>query len=112
MASAIQTVPALLTLEEYLSTSYRPDCEFVDGQLEERNVGGTNHGLLQMQLGIWFFQHSEWNLRTVGEQRTQIGQSRVRLPDVAVIPNDDAILQEPRITTPFSSLQPRSARGL
>jgi hypothetical protein len=105
MASAIQTVPALLTLEEYLSTSYRPDCEFVDGQLEERNVGGTNHGLLQMQLGIWFFQHSEWNLRTVGIN------DGLKLVEGTVLPvaNTPIFLDLAQL---FSSLQPRSVRGL
>jgi hypothetical protein len=39
MAAATQPVPALLSLEEYLRTSYHPDCDFVDGHLEERNLG-------------------------------------------------------------------------
>jgi hypothetical protein len=28
-----------VSLEEYLSTDYEPDCDYVDGVLEERNVG-------------------------------------------------------------------------
>ena len=28
---------------EYLRTSYRPDCDFVDGSVEERNVGEFEH---------------------------------------------------------------------
>jgi len=32
------TGTALLTIEEYLKTVYRPDCDFVDGELEERIV--------------------------------------------------------------------------
>jgi hypothetical protein len=28
-----------LSLLEYMKTSYRPDREFVDGELRERNVG-------------------------------------------------------------------------
>ena len=31
-----------ILLSEYLHTSYRPDREFVDGELVERNVGNTN----------------------------------------------------------------------
>ena len=46
MAAAAQTISDLLTLEEYLRTSYRPDCEFVDGVLEERNVGEYEHSNL------------------------------------------------------------------
>jgi hypothetical protein len=30
----------LVSVEEYLSTSYDPDCDYVDGELEDRNVGG------------------------------------------------------------------------
>ena len=28
----------IVPLSEYLDTSYHPDCEYVDGQLLERNV--------------------------------------------------------------------------
>ena len=35
---------------EYLRTSYRPDCEYVDGELRSRNVGETDHSRLQMVL--------------------------------------------------------------
>jgi len=30
---------SLVSLEEYLSTSYDPDCDYVDGAVLERNVG-------------------------------------------------------------------------
>jgi Uma2 family endonuclease len=106
------TIPALLTtpseavdrnlsLEEYLRTSYHPDCDFVDGHLEERNMGDTKRGLLQMQLGFWFITHrKEWKIRVISELRTQVRENRVRLPDVAVV-HDDAALQEPLRTTPL-----------
>ena len=29
----------LISIEDYLSSSYEPDCDFVDGHLEERNGG-------------------------------------------------------------------------
>ena len=28
----------LISVEEYLRSSYEPDCDFVDGEIEERNV--------------------------------------------------------------------------
>ncbi len=31
--------PALLTIEEYLRTSYKPDVDFVNGEIAERNLG-------------------------------------------------------------------------
>src|SRR5579875_879313 len=30
--------PQRISVEEYLSTSYRPDCDYVDGEIEERNL--------------------------------------------------------------------------
>ncbi len=32
-----------VSLEEYLNTSYRPDVEYIDGELQERNVGEIEH---------------------------------------------------------------------
>ena len=29
----------LVPLDVYLKTSYRPDCDYVDGELEDRNSG-------------------------------------------------------------------------
>lgn len=92
MAAATQAAPALLTLDDYLNTSYRPDCEFVDGLLEERNMGEWKHSLLQMELGYWFRLHrSEWNVRVLGELRTLVSASRVRVPDVCVAYDDEAL---------------------
>lgn len=57
MAAATQTVPELITIEEYLHAAYHPDCDFVDGRVEERTMGTPKHSLLQMQLGYWFISH-------------------------------------------------------
>ncbi len=45
MASAVR-VP-FLSVEEYLHSSYEPDADYVDGFLEERNLGEFDHGDLQ-----------------------------------------------------------------
>jgi hypothetical protein len=34
-------------LREYLNTSYRPDCDYLEGELLERNVGEWDHARLQ-----------------------------------------------------------------
>lgn len=80
---------ALMTIEQYLRTSYHPDRDFVDGVLEERNVGEYKHGTIQSELCFWFRSHrDEWNVLTVGEYRTRVAHTRVRIPDVAVISGD------------------------
>jgi hypothetical protein len=47
------TQAALMSLEEYLDTVYRPDREYVDGHLERRNLGEYDHGALQAELAFW-----------------------------------------------------------
>ncbi len=39
----------LISVEEYLATSYRPDCDYVDGEVVERNLGEWDHSRLQSQ---------------------------------------------------------------
>jgi len=54
----------LVSVSEYLRSSYRPDCDFVDGKLEERNPGEHDHAALQAALILWFgHRQEEWNDR-------------------------------------------------
>lgn len=106
MPAATPSASATISLEEYLRTSYRPDCDFVDGQLEERNVGETKHGLLQVEIAFWFRSHqSDWNIRTVTELRTRVGRTRVRVPDVTVAHNDEAMSEQVRTTPPLIAIE-------
>ncbi|AXC11471.1 protein of unknown function DUF820 [Acidisarcina polymorpha] len=78
-----------VSIEEYLSTAYEPDMDYVDGQLEERNVGEYEHNIAQWAVLNWFRQHDkEWRTRSVQEQRTRLTPSRVRIPDVSVFPRE------------------------
>ena len=49
MASA-----TLIPVREYLNTSYRPDCDFLDGELKERNGGEQPHASIQAILPALF----------------------------------------------------------
>jgi Uma2 family endonuclease len=85
MATVTQALPELVSLEEYLQTSYRPDCDYVDGILEERNVGDSDHSDIQSEIIFWFRRRKEeWNIRVNGELRTRVGERRYRVPDVCV----------------------------
>ena len=82
MATSLQ-VP----ISEYLNTSYRPDREYVDGELFERNVGKNEHSRLQALLAMWFGKfEDEWNVAAFTEQRVQVSATRVRIPDVLLVP--------------------------
>jgi len=74
-----------VSIEEYLSTAYEPDMDYVDGELEERNVGEYEHNVVQKRILFWFDRRAkEWRIRAIQEQRTRLGPSRVRIPDVSV----------------------------
>ena len=76
----------LISVEEYLATSYRPDCDYVDGRIEERNLGELDHSSLQTAVAAYFFaRRKQWNVTVVVEQRVQVSPSRFRISDVCVV---------------------------
>lgn len=86
-----------VSVEEYLSTVYEPDCEFVDGAIEERNVGEFDHSFLQLFLGSIFMNHrKEWGIVALSEQRVQLAPNRFRVPDLVVVRSD--FQREPILT--------------
>jgi Uma2 family endonuclease len=98
--------PGTMSLEEYLHTTFRPDCDFVEGRIEERNVGEMKHSLLQMQLGFWFIsKRPEWKVRVMSELRTRTGEDVIRIPDVSVAYEDEAMLERVRVTAPLIAIE-------
>ena len=82
---ATQTVP-LISVQEYLSTTFRPDCDYVDGVVEERNLGEYEHGKIQGMLArILGNRKVEWSIDVVVECRMQVTSSRFRVPDVLAL---------------------------
>jgi len=76
----------LLGIDEYLNTSYRPDREYIDGEVRERNVGKWDHARVQYLLAAWFASHeAEWGIVGSTEQRTRVAATRVRIPDVVIM---------------------------
>ncbi|HEY1937468.1 MAG TPA: Uma2 family endonuclease [Candidatus Angelobacter sp.] len=84
----------LVAVGDYLKTTYRPDCDYVDGKLEERNVGEHDHAALQAALILWFGQRQqEWNIEVLPEQRIKISATRFRVPDVCLVSLDRPVEQ-------------------
>jgi len=76
----------LVSLEEYLSTSYRPDCDYVDGVVLERNLGEKDHSKLQgALLGYLYRRRKEWGIHVFPEQQVQVGRTRFRVPDLCIV---------------------------
>lgn len=94
MASA-QT---LVSVEEYLKTSYSPDCDYVDGVVEERNLGERDHAWIQTQIATWFTsKFRKTGIAGIVEWRFQTRATRFRIPDVTVVRGkpDEKILTKP-----------------
>ncbi len=81
----------LVSVDEYLNTSYRPDVDYVDGHLVQRNLGDFRHSFLQSGISAYFnatlqdrYGEKFW---AFSEFRTEIrARTRYRIPDILVLP--------------------------
>ena len=81
------TVPVnpLISVDEYLNTSYEQDKEFVDGRLIDKGMPTIYHQLLSAILLRWFEHFEDRGFMALADVRTQIVErARYRLPDVMV----------------------------
>jgi len=86
MATLLPNTEELWTVREYLRTSWSPDREFVDGRIEERNLGEKEHSIIQRYLTFLFtLKRDEWGVEVFPELRTQTAATRFRVPDVLVV---------------------------
>jgi len=75
----------LIPLGEYLETMYEPDCEYIEGELLERNMGEPEHAGLQGLLTAWLIaRRRQLGLHIFPECRVQVASRRYRIPDIAV----------------------------
>jgi Uma2 family endonuclease len=98
----------LISVEEYLSTGYEPDCEYEDGVVVERNLGEFEHSFLQTLLATIFTNNMEaWGVFGLTEQRVQIAPTKFLIPDVCVLrfgaPTDDIVSHPPVIAIEIMS---------
>jgi Uma2 family endonuclease len=78
-------IGTLTSVDEYLHTVYRPDCDYVDGEVRERNMAEQNHSITQGEFFFYFrLRQREWNTFVFPEQRVQVKPTRFRIPDVCV----------------------------
>ena len=72
-----------VSVAEYLAISYRPDCDYIDGEVLERNLGEKPHATLQTFFAFLLLLNEEdWGLIALTEQRVQVSPTRFRIPDV------------------------------
>ena len=103
---AAQPNSPLVTVEEYLNSSYHPEMEFVDGMLVERSVQTIAHSLLCMLLIEHFaLFRRQLGFKALPEARTQIIElARYRVPDIVLCPEP---LDEGRVvvTVPWAVIE-------
>lgn len=79
MATAV-----LVSVSEYLGHSYDPDCEYLEGILQERNVGEISHSDAQGRTYLYVLTKLRGFWAGV-ELRVQVRPQRYRIPDVAIV---------------------------
>src|SRR5271165_2094558 len=94
------SVGTLLSVDEYLRTSFDPDCDFIEGQVLERNVGKRKHSYAQGEIGAWFrARKAQLQLQPFPEIRLRVAPGRVRIPDVALcefpLPDEEVFTTPP-----------------
>jgi Uma2 family endonuclease len=78
-----------ISVEEYLHTSYRPDCDYVDGEVRERNVGEHDHSRAQaLLIGFLGAREKEWGIVVLPSMRVRVNADRYRVADVCVLRED------------------------
>ncbi len=88
------TQPSLLSLDEYMETSYSPEREYVDGLVVERNAGNFKHSSTQLE--IWAVLRGILGRSMVlTEQRVKVAPARVRIPDVCVVSEQTEVTTKP-----------------
>ena len=107
--------PKFVSVREYLTTSYRPDCDYVDGRIEERNLGEFDHALLQTLLGhVFTLNRNAWGVLALTDVRVQVKATRFRVPDLTVIsagtPREQILTHPPLLVIEILSPEDRLSR--
>jgi Uma2 family endonuclease len=101
-------------LVEYLATIYEPDCDYVDGEIQERNVGEHQHARLQLKVGAYLLTHYEQaGFHACTEVRVQVNSTRFRIPDVCVTigdPGEQVLTKPPFLCIEILSPEDRMSR--
>ncbi len=105
----------IVSVREYLTTSYRPDCDYVDGRIEERNVGEYDHALLQALLAQRFMNNRDvWGVLALTDVRIQVKATRFRVPDLTVLragtPRERILTHPPLLVIEILSPEDRLSR--
>jgi Uma2 family endonuclease len=110
----MSTTRTLISVEEYLASSYEPDCDYVDGHIEERNLGEWNHSKIQRKLVACLVgRYEKDGIEVMPELRVQVKAKRFRVPDVCVVlgdPGEQILTKPPFLCIEILSPEDRMSR--
>ncbi len=96
-----------MSVEEYLRTSFEgADCEYLDGQIVERNMGELPHACVQgVMIVLLKALQSTLRISVFPELCVQVTPTRFRIPDVAVWRSESDIgMRIPKVP-PFLAIE-------
>jgi Uma2 family endonuclease len=108
-----------VSVEQYLSMVFEHDCEYVDGVLEERDLGDFEHSWLQALLvGVFLRNMNDWGVFPLPEQRVQTKRDQFRVPDLTIlrvgVPRESILTRPPllviEILSPEDTLRRTAAK--
>lgn len=110
------TASALIPLEQYLRTSYSPDVDYVDGEIQERNLGEFEHARLTGLLFAFFYaQEKQTRAKALVEQRIRVTPNCVRVCDFVLLrpsaPREAVTQTAPLLCIEILSPEDRLARA-
>ncbi|HEY2859309.1 MAG TPA: Uma2 family endonuclease [Terracidiphilus sp.] len=104
----------LISVEDYLASCYEPDCDFVDGHIEERNLGEVTHARLQARISAYLHTKYEVDgIIVMTEVRVQVRPARFRVPDICLTigePGEEVLTKPPFICIEILSPEDRMSR--
>jgi len=101
----------LVSVEQYLSSVYEPDCDYVDGEIEDRNVGEKDHSKLQFRVQMLLSRIP--GIAIFPEVRIRVAPTRYRVPDVSVYltePSEQVFTTPPFLVVEILSPEDRWSR--
>jgi len=85
---------AFVSVEEYLHTSYEPDCDYVDGELVDRHTGMRDHSRMLVQVSAYLGTRYEGaGFEVLVVLTMQVSPTRFRVADVCVVRVEPVIEQ-------------------
>jgi Uma2 family endonuclease len=98
MIEAMSPASALVTVEEYLRTNYKPACEYRDGVLTQKSMPTWKHAFVISRI-MKLIEAANPNVWAVSELSVCLRAERYLVPDVAVQRHDS--IQDPYPSQPI-----------